>query len=348
MAYSDDVLALSPVLYWEISESADTATDLSPNGNNGTFSGPYVGYRAPLNGGVTTLGPERVLTSGALNANLAGSSFSVSIVTQMVDSYNYILFDLSGASPWFSFSPRGGYNNYTEILKVDGARTTAPDSGQLYPEETWDHFVITVDATNDVVTIYQNGVEKHSVPATVGTLPADALLTVHQNPHNPDYTYTKDYPQHSAEIAVFDGVLSSTDAANLYASLVVDPWEVAFKPQPRIVAPLGGIPEQNLATGHRVLEHLKVGRTHSQDMLQRGNGTISGTVTDENGNPLARRVRVFERKTARFVAETWSDDAGAYAFTTLDPAKFYTVLAYDYTGENNAVVADWAKPEVPA
>ncbi|CAM3306594.1 LamG-like jellyroll fold domain-containing protein [Halomonas lysinitropha] len=77
-------------------------------------------------------------------------------------------------------------------------------------------------------------------------------------------------------------------------------------------------------------------------------GRISGNTTDPNGNPVSRRVRCFERTTGRIVREGWSNSAGYYQFDDLDPAKRFTIVAHDHTGEYNAVIADNAQPEVPA
>lgn len=76
-------------------------------------------------------------------------------------------------------------------------------------------------------------------------------------------------------------------------------------------------------------------------------GRITGTVSDEDGQPIQRRVRCHERSTGRIVRETWSDAAGYYQFDDLDPNKVFTILAMDYAGEHNAVVADWVRSEVP-
>lgn len=75
-------------------------------------------------------------------------------------------------------------------------------------------------------------------------------------------------------------------------------------------------------------------------------GIIEGNTTDENGQPVSRRVRAFERKSGRIVRETWSNSAGFYRFEELDPNKRFTIVAHDYTGEWNAVIADNVTPEV--
>lgn len=79
-----------------------------------------------------------------------------------------------------------------------------------------------------------------------------------------------------------------------------------------------------------------------------GFGRISGTV-EERANPtdrpLSRRVRLFHEVSGRFVAETWSDAAGAYAFEGLDLTQRYSVVAYDYAANYRAVIADNIQPE---
>ena len=77
-------------------------------------------------------------------------------------------------------------------------------------------------------------------------------------------------------------------------------------------------------------------------------GVLEGNTTDHYGNPLSRRVRCFERRSGRIVREAWSNAAGYYRFQDLDPNKRFTIVAHDYRGTYNAVVADNAKPKVPA
>lgn len=72
-------------------------------------------------------------------------------------------------------------------------------------------------------------------------------------------------------------------------------------------------------------------------------GYISGIVTIE-GIPGARRVFLTERKNQLLIAETTSDDAGAYRFDNLDAQRRYTVHAIDHTDTHNAVIADNLAP----
>lgn len=70
---------------------------------------------------------------------------------------------------------------------------------------------------------------------------------------------------------------------------------------------------------------------------------IAGTVQVE-GVSVRRRVRCIERKTGRFIAETWSENDGSYRFDDLYPGRAYMIVAMDYALEYNAVVADNVVP----
>lgn len=79
------------------------------------------------------------------------------------------------------------------------------------------------------------------------------------------------------------------------------------------------------------------------DVVDGGTGRIAGTVkvAGTPNVPAMRRVRLFDRRTARCIRETWSDPAsGAYAFDEIALGREYTVVALDHTGEHNAVIAD--------
>lgn len=75
-----------------------------------------------------------------------------------------------------------------------------------------------------------------------------------------------------------------------------------------------------------------------------GYGCITGTVRIE-GDPAARKVRLFDALTALVLAETWSAADGTYRFDFLDPERDYFVLAHDHVRQFNAVIADWVRPE---
>lgn len=80
-----------------------------------------------------------------------------------------------------------------------------------------------------------------------------------------------------------------------------------------------------------------------------GRGRIVGTVKNKGepaDAPVYRRVRLIRDRDGIVVAETWSNPTtGAYVFEDIDPAKTYTVLSYDHTGQFRAVAADGLTPE---
>ena len=52
-------------------------------------------------------------------------------------------------------------------------------------------------------------------------------------------------------------------------------------------------------------------------------GCIHGTVRDAEGQGAARLVRLYDHASGSLVAETWSDDSGAYRFENLRPGNAY-------------------------
>ena len=88
-----------------------------------------------------------------------------------------------------------------------------------------------------------------------------------------------------------------------------------------------------------------------RDRIDGGFGQIVGTVKEKStptNVPLRRKVRLFHELSGRFLRETWSDGAGNYAFTDIDPTQRYTVVSYDYLQNYRAVIADNILPEVMA
>lgn len=72
--------------------------------------------------------------------------------------------------------------------------------------------------------------------------------------------------------------------------------------------------------------------------LFRVDGTVK--VAGSPDVPIRRKVCLVEKKSRRIANETWSDAAsGAYTFSSVKQGP-WVVLAFDHTGEYNAVVAD--------
>lgn len=80
-----------------------------------------------------------------------------------------------------------------------------------------------------------------------------------------------------------------------------------------------------------------------------GAGTIIATTKEKavpNDLPVSRRVVLHRHADGQPVAETWSDAAGNYAFTNIDPRLKYYAVSFDHTGHYRGVIADNLTPEV--
>ena len=89
------------------------------------------------------------------------------------------------------------------------------------------------------------------------------------------------------------------------------------------------------------------GSVATLDIFDGGTGQIVGTVAQKNlptDIPLARRVTLIDESTRRTIREVWSSPAGDYMFSSINPARKYTVLAYDHENDYRAVVADNLTP----
>jgi hypothetical protein len=78
------------------------------------------------------------------------------------------------------------------------------------------------------------------------------------------------------------------------------------------------------------------------DRQDGGNYQIVSTVEIDSSPdiPVHRKVRLFCARSGRLVRETWSDAAtGAYEFRHIRRGP-WVIVAHDYTGTYNAVIAD--------
>lgn len=76
-----------------------------------------------------------------------------------------------------------------------------------------------------------------------------------------------------------------------------------------------------------------------------GPGRVRGSVSIlATGQPLRRRVALFDVRSLVLLRTQWSGEDGLYAFDNLRYTP-YIVLAQDYAGNYNAVTADQVMPE---
>ena len=82
------------------------------------------------------------------------------------------------------------------------------------------------------------------------------------------------------------------------------------------------------------------------DSVHGGLGIISGTVK-ESGTPalpVVRRVRLYRKLDGLLVRDTWSSADGTYQFRGVALQDYY-VVAFDHTGNFNAVIKDSIYPD---
>lgn len=82
------------------------------------------------------------------------------------------------------------------------------------------------------------------------------------------------------------------------------------------------------------------------DFLHGGRGIIYGTVK-ESGTPalpVVRRVRLYRKLDGLLIREAWSKPDGSYQFRGVALQDYY-VVAFDHTGNFNAVIRDSIYPD---
>jgi hypothetical protein len=100
-------------------------------------------------------------------------------------------------------------------------------------------------------------------------------------------------------------------------------------------------PNQPATRTHRLINVLPL--RHAVFDLA-GTGTLSGTVKDGAVPVSRRKVFLLDKRNLSVLRCTLSGDDGAYAFTGLNKALKYVVIAFDHTSNYNAVIADSVTP----
>ena len=88
---------------------------------------------------------------------------------------------------------------------------------------------------------------------------------------------------------------------------------------------------------HRPMPDLHLGR-------KRMDGPGIAGIVKVAGSPARRRVTLFDHRTLRPLARTWSDpETGDYGFNGLEAGNWYLVVCDDHRRQYNAAVADWVQ-----
>jgi len=172
--YSEDVLSDDPVAYWRLDEASGTlATDLSGNGNHGTFSGPVLGVP-----GADCGTPDLAATFLNIDDRMTAPT-SRSLELPFVTMEAWVLW--CGDNGWqqrvmekswggVSISEYGLTVLSTGEVRVEIRGTSSvmfTSTGTLTPNQ-WTHLAATYDGAQ--VAVYIGGVLDSSAPAAVGPI----------------------------------------------------------------------------------------------------------------------------------------------------------------------------------
>lgn len=180
MAYSDVVLADSPLLYYRLEEtSGTTITNAGSLGTNGTANGPTLGrpgipgipngYAASFDG--TNDRIEIATTNTFYNDKSWTVEAWIKCGTSLANEYNTI-------------TRRGSGGSYV-LLRVRGSNTTNPNRVEAYVstgtgsvtlitatntvnDNAWHHVVLTADGTT--IRLYLDGVQRDAKAYPAGTV----------------------------------------------------------------------------------------------------------------------------------------------------------------------------------
>lgn len=214
VTYASKVLALTPIAYWQMTETSGTnAADSSGNGYNGTYrntptlaaiagAGPTMG-RAPLFGGTSNNDIYSAGFAGAFNKaeltvslwirNNGSWTTGQRFVSIRTDANNRILIYVSGT------------NTIQLFYRAGGASPVSQDMASL-PNNTWMHIALTVSIANNQFKAYLNGTQVGSTQAVSGVW-AGALGSTNCALGAEDNSGSSGFAGYLAQAAVFSSPL---------------------------------------------------------------------------------------------------------------------------------------------
>jgi hypothetical protein len=160
MAYSDEVLADSPLVYWKLDEASGQFQDSSGNARHTTsvFGSPSYQQAGGINEGFSITSGYAENNSGYFLPDIANWTLEAWIKT--TETTNQIgIIELGQANPalYVSNMPTGNLRLLRSHIAVDQTSTTAINDGQ------WHHVVAT--NTAGVTKLYIDGVDRSGTSA---------------------------------------------------------------------------------------------------------------------------------------------------------------------------------------
>jgi hypothetical protein len=210
MAYRDDVLIDSPLLYWELDDNtgASTVVDSSGNSRSGTVNGSWNFRNAATHVTTSSYGT----TSGGGYVISPSVAFGASDVT--VEMWAYI--DASQTYMLWSFGV-----NYLDIYVWNGRIGINTGAGDQYgcTISTGYHHIVALMPNNKATTnskIYIDGVLQ-TLNGTSGTAPSISTATFQVSGWSANASYRIPSGYYVDEVAVYSGELSAARVAAHYS-----------------------------------------------------------------------------------------------------------------------------------
>lgn len=217
-------------------------------------------------------------------------------------------------------------------FRPQGSTTYFSTTANAPVTAAWEHWAIV--RTNGTLIFFKNGIIDSSYACAYNISDTTAYLQIGKS-----QTWG----------GVFTGCLDDIFVANTAV------WTANFTPEEVAYTAPTEVSFNTLKSQHSYSEVAvpapTTGQLNPQNSVHAyyaGRGYIAATVAIKGtpNTPVTRRVRLHEQKSGNFVAETWSNSSGSYAFTGIDPSNTYYAVSFDHTGAYQGVVADNLVPTV--
>jgi hypothetical protein len=215
MAYSDDVLALSPWLYWRFEETAGgTAEDSSPNNRDGTISGATLNQAGKVGTAFSFDGIDDRVT-GATNFT-ALTAFTAVCWVYFTAAPSTTVTLTSTATTGTGTHDRElllNTSRQAQALVWDGVAERFTSLGSALATDTWHMLAMREDGTN-LKVFHNGGTEYGTIGCTTATDSVPVQVATDTHAYGP-------FSGRVDEVAWFTTSLSTANLNTLYTSAQV-------------------------------------------------------------------------------------------------------------------------------
>lgn len=197
---------------------------------------------------------------------------------------------------------------------------------------------VTVDFTTGTLTFYKNGV---SLGTAATGLPAGLYPSVYFNPSSTATCALK--------TSGFTYPIAGASAWDDALAVPLSVGSAGRAPLTALDVPTSASGVVTYGTLNLSNSNIKTRNDFYTGVLGQGIGRISGTVKEIGtpNVPVFVRVRLVRERDFLPVREMWSDPiTGAYQFDYVDELQKYTVIAFDHTHTERAVIGDNLTPDI--